>query len=335
MLATAALAGPMLPRPARAQPAPRVMRVAFEDVISNRSDVPAELGVPGFDVAGWFAAEGFVEGRNLALEYMGLQKLVRQGSNWGQKLREVVASRPDVILVIGAGGPYLQTLKRLTSEVPIVFYILTTDPVRMGLVESLRRPGGNLTGTAWPPFEAITIKSWELLKELRPAARRIGALLGRDDVGGVWMAELRAAQIAAAARLGLERVEIVVRTTEGFAPVERAIRSAQIDLLDPENGTDWPWRADLLGFLARSGIPAVWDEVWVKDGGLLSLNASFEELSREAVRIVAKILRGEKPATIPVYVATRFKITVNLRTARAMKLTIPPSILLRADVVVE
>jgi putative ABC transport system substrate-binding protein len=98
---------------------------------------------------------------------------------------------------------------------------------------------------------------------------------------------------------------------------------------------NWPWYAELLRFLERSGTPASWGETGVKDGGLISLDPSAEEMAREAVRIVAKILRGEAPATIPVYVSTRSRITVNLRTARAMKLTIPPSVLMRADQVVE
>lgn len=313
----------------------RVKRIAFEDTVTRRSAVPAELGFEPFDVPAWFAAEGFVEGRDIVLEPMGLHEIVTRGESFEPRAREIVADRPDVIFVVGAGGPFPLFLKRITSEVPVVFWSLGVDPIRIRLVKSLRAPGGNVTGTAWPEPDVFVLKSWEILKELRPGARRIGVLFGPRLPGDVWIESLVVAQVQAAARLGLERVEIRVPEDQGFAVLEKAIRAAGVDLLDPETGVEWKWRPELMSYVERVAIPTVWDEAWVPKGGLVSLTASYEEMCREGVRMVARILRGAKPAELPIYQARQFAIALNLRTARAMKLEVPHHLLLSATRLVQ
>lgn len=312
----------------------RPWRIAFEDTISTRSKHPAELGFAPFDVEEWFAREGLAEGRDIVFEPMHLHEVISRGGDFRPRVRDIVASRPDVMLVVGAGGPVPVFLKRTTSEIPVVFFSLGVDPVRIGLVKSLREPGGNITGTTWPPPDVMASKEWGILKELRPAARRIGVLMSRQP-GDVWIESMRAAQEAAAARLNLERVEIHVAWDKEFAPVASAIRAARVDLLDPESGPEWVWRPELIRYVRNAGIVTLWQEVFVRQGGLVAVSASIEEMAHEAVRMVARILRGARPADIPIYQARRFDVSLNLATARAMKLEVSAALRLQATRLVE
>jgi putative ABC transport system substrate-binding protein len=246
-----------------------------------------------------------------------------------RRARAIIASRPDAILI----SPHVDAtlFKRLTRDVPIVFWT-SGDPVRMGLVESLRRPGGNFTGASDRSVE-LMVKSYQLFRELRPGLKRVGILMD-DATTDDDRALVRDAQGPTAKRLGLERVEIVVPMKATVAQVEGAIRASRVEALDVALSGDGdlvPWTKDAMKFIERSGILAAWDHPGlVRDGGLLSVGGNLREIQREAVRIVARILRGTKPGDIPVYEGRGVRIALNLRTARAMGLAVPESVLLQA-----
>jgi putative ABC transport system substrate-binding protein len=279
-----------------------------------------------------FAEQGFVEGRNLALEYVDLDD--SDPAETERRARAVIAGRPDAILVTGID---IGLFARLTKEIPVVFHLMGFDPLRAGYVQSYSRPGGNVTGIMWYP-PGHELKGWELLKELAPKARRIGVLATEDSLKGPWAPEAHDVQLATATRLGLELVTIVLPENPAYPAFESAIRKAKIDLLGGAGGAggDEDTTPKLMRFLERSRIPAIWNGPGdVRRGGLLSSGPSGVGQRMIAVTIVARVLRGENPATIPVHAPTRFITAINLRTARAMGLTVPSSILLRADVVVD
>jgi putative ABC transport system substrate-binding protein len=279
-----------------------------------------------------FAEEGFVPGRDLRVEYVDLRLEDPDMSALEGRARAMLASRPDVVIV---GEDGIELLQRLTRTVPLVFYQFSADPVAFGLVESYGRPGGNITGTTYaaPGGE---MKGWELLKELSPTARRIGTLWREWELGERWVPMVRSHEKAAARRLGLERVEIVFPRATTFAPIERVIRAAHVDVLDAGNDNEEPWFPELMKYVARTKLPALYGHVGrVRQGGLVSANASTGQAMVEAFAIAGKILRGAKPGEIPVSVPTRYVLAINLRTARAMGLAVPSSVLLRATTVID
>ncbi len=309
---------------ARAQAPARIARVT---IAVNTGEKGRERNRVGF------AAHGWVDGRNLALSYVDIWDAPEDIAE--ARAKEVVASRPDVISILG--GPELFVFQRLTKEIPIVFVNLGVDPVSLGLVEGLRHPGGNITGTShdWKEMSAL---QWGLLKEIRPAMKLGGVLISKElHAEDGWRMKFlpiyRQGWALAAARLGIEIREVVVAEDAPIASLSAAIRRSRVEALLLMMPTG---RSDLIAFLEKAAIPAC-DGAgdFVRRGGLLSTGIDFAEGVRQAIAIVARILRGESPATIPVFQGTRYPIEVNLRTARAMKITIPQSILLRADLVVE
>lgn len=304
---------------------------------ASNAAAPSPPRVAIQNISGWkgrdlwrahFAEEGLVDGRDVELAFvqLGGKPMVAE-----PRARELVASRPRVIVV--PGGELIGLFKGLTREIPIVFYSFGQSPVQHGYVDSYSRPGGNVTGTTNQGTEVIAL-GWELLKRMRPGARRAGALLEEGLLATPFASGVREAQARAAVSLGLEQVEIVVHRDAGFAPVEEAIHRGRIDLL-----AVWayaPWLPELMALVEREAIPTLWESTgMVKAGGLMSVLGNFAEAMRASVSIVASILRGREPATIPVREVTGIDIAINLRTARAMKLAIPPDILLRANRVFE
>ncbi len=277
-----------------------------------------------------FAEYGWVEGRNIALSFVDIVGAPKAEAE--ARAREVVASRPDAILIVGSTE--IGIFKRLTKDIPIVFYNLGFDPARLGLVESLRRPGGNITGTALH-FERLWAKAWEMLKEIHPAMKR-GGVLGEpidldDEVERGMDSIHRDAWRAAASRLGIEIREIVVPEKATLAMAEEAIRKSKSDAL-----VIWMEPPGLIAFLEKARIPACGLRfAFAQNGGLLAVSFDWEEGDKQAVAIVARILRGESPATIPVYQHNDYGFAVNLRTARAMGITIPAAIRIQATEVIE
>jgi putative ABC transport system substrate-binding protein len=314
-LVASAFAGPL----ARAQQPGRRYRIGVllpvDTAVANHLPVIRER----------MAARGFAEGRNLEID-------VRYARTNPDAAQELLAKKPDAILA--ATDDAVQAAQAATKSTPIVF-VWVADPVLSGFVKTYGRPGGNTTGIANRYYE-LTAKRLELLHELLPNARRV-AITGRlhDPVGKTAQ---RSAQDAAK-RLKLELfvppegiddwVSTVDRLREaGAQAVCIAANYAMIgDRFRAENAV----RA-----LAQARMPAVFSETeTVELGGLMSYGTSLHDELRRAADLVAKILRGDKPSGMPVEQAARFEISVNLKTARALGLKVPQSILLRADRVIE
>jgi len=243
---------------------------------------------------------------------------------------ELVALAPDVILAQGSSP--VASLLQVTSTVPIVFTNVA-DPVGAGYVDSLARPGGNITGFA--PFEYSMSGKWlQLLKEIAPGVTRVAVF--RDPSVAAGPGQFAAIQ-AAAPSLGVELRPFAVRD-EG--EIERALA---LFAQNPNSGlivTGSPLAAShrdlFITLAARHRLPAVYfGRYWAAAGGLISYGSDLLDPFRRAAGYVDRILKGEKPADMPVQAPTKYELVINLKTARALGLTIPPSLLARADEVIE
>jgi putative ABC transport system substrate-binding protein len=271
-------------------------------------------------------ALGWINGRNVQIDY-------RWGASKADLFRryaaELVALEPDVIVTSGGAGvpPVLEA----TRTIPVVF-VITPDPVGNGYVESLSRPGGNATG--FLSFEYNLAAKWpELLKEIAPNTKRV-AVLREPVVHGI--GQLAVIQ-SVASSLGLDVLAINVRDA---SEVERGIEK----LAQFGNGgliltaaPSAPVHRDLIiALAARHKLPAVYIErLFVDAGGLMSYGTNFVEQYRSSASYVDRILKGEKPADLPVQAPTKYELIINLKTAKAMGLTVPPSLLARAEEVIE
>jgi ABC-type uncharacterized transport system substrate-binding protein len=243
---------------------------------------------------------------------------------------ELVALAPDVILAHGAMsvGPLLEA----THTVPIVFPVVG-DPVGAGFVDSLARPGGNATG--FMNFEYGMAGKWlELLKEIAPGVTRAAIL--RDTANPTGIAQFGVIQTVAPSL----RVEVTPVNIRDVPEIERAIaafaRSSNGGLVVTPSGSATLHRDLIVTLAARHKLPAVYYErSFVAAGGLVSYGADFVDLYRQAAGYVDRILRGEKPADLPVQAPTKLQLVINLKTAKALGLTIPSSVLARADEVIE
>jgi putative tryptophan/tyrosine transport system substrate-binding protein len=268
---------------------------------------------------------GWIEGRTVAIEYRWAEG---RSERFGEIAAEFVRHKVDVIVT--AGGAVLAA-KQATSEIPIVFAV-ATDPVGGGLVASLARPGGNVTGLSLQ-FTDTVGKRLELLREVIPDLRRL-AVIGNASYPAavVEMGEVQ----TAASTLGHDATRLEIRRAEDIAPAVEGIKGGADALYvaaDPL-ATSNRMRIGTLALGAR--VPTMnGAREYVEAGGLISYGASYSDLHRRAADLVDKILRGTKPADIPVEQPTKFELVVNLITARALGLTISPMLLARADEVIE
>ena len=308
--------------------------------LAVRAQQPGKLPTVGFLGAGsalvesqWAAAFvkrlhelGWTEGRTIAIEYRWAE-----GRNEPAELvAEFVRLKVDIIVT--SGTPSILAAKQATSAIPIVF-AAAGDPVRTGIVASLARPGGNVTGLSLLATD-LTGKRIELLREVVPGLRRL-ALLG--NVGNPQVV-VEIGEVQAAARtLGLEVVtSSEIRKAEDVAPAFESFKGradALFVVLDPLiNSNRVPIATLALGALLPTmhGLREL-----VEAGGLMSYAANFPDLFRRTAGLVDKILRGVKPAEIPVEQPTKFDLVVNLKTAKVLGLTIPETFLARADEVIE
>ena len=243
---------------------------------------------------------------------------------------ELVRSAPDAIVV--AGSSALAELQRLTSTTPIVF-IQVGDPVAAGLVSSLARPGGNVTG--FQAFEPAMGGKWlGLLKEAVPNLSRAAVLFGSD--AGPVVAYLRTAEtIAPSLGVAVTPVDVVDSGGTERAVAAFASRPDGGLIVLPHSYT-LANRGSIIILAARYRLPAIYPfRIFATEGGLLSYGFDQIDLWRGAATYVDRILRGEKPADLPVQAPTNFELVVNLKTARALGLSIPPAFPLRADEVIE
>ncbi|HZP71142.1 MAG TPA: ABC transporter substrate-binding protein [Pseudolabrys sp.] len=269
---------------------------------------------------------GWIEGRNLAIEY-------RWADGQGERYAEIASEfvRLKVSVIVSAGNEATAAAKRTTSAIPIVFPV-AGDPVGTGLVASLARPGGNVTGLSIQQTD-LASKRIEILREVVPGLHRV-ALMGNANSPNS-IAEMRELQTIAGT-LGLEISTHGIRHTEDIAPAFEALKG-RVDALyvsgDPLVNTN---RVYINNIALSVRIPTMYGfQELAEAGGLLSYGPSFPALFRHAAGFVDKILRGIKPGDIPVEQPTKFELVVNLKTAKVLGLKIPDKLLLTADRVIE
>jgi putative ABC transport system substrate-binding protein len=271
---------------------------------------------------------GWPEGRNVQIDTRwaaGDADLVRKYA------AELVALAPDVMLA--AGSPSVAALQRVTRSLPIVF-VRVSDPVGGGLVDSLARPGGNVTG--FMQFEYSFSGKWlELLKQIAPQVTRAAVLRNSDNRAGT--GEFAAIQ-SIAQSLGVELRPV---DTRDAGEIERAVaafaRSPNSGLIVAPSATTGGNRGLIVTLAARHKLPAVYaDRTDITGGGgLISYGVDRVDQFRRAAGYVDRILKGEKPADLPVQAPTKYELVINLKAAKALGLTIPPAVLARADEVIE
>ena len=237
-------------------------------------------------------------------------------------------ARQGVDLIVTSGGDHsTRAAQQATTQIPIVF-LEGTDPIGAGFVKSLARPGGNITGTADLGFELVP-KGLEIFRELVPSLKRV--LLVYDATNDVAVSQLRAYRDATQ-RLGLKLVERPVRTEDEARAAISAIRKSEVDGIFSPRMLSQNIPGLILEIAPKRAIPTMFETpFYVERNGLASYGADKYALGHQAARLVDKILKGARPADIPVEQATKFELVISLKAARALGLTIPPSMLLRAD----
>ena len=269
---------------------------------------------------------GWIEGRTVAIEY-------RWAEGRNERFAEIAAEfvRLKVNVMVTTGTAPTIAAKRATLSIPIVFPA-AGDPVGTGLVASLARPGGNVTGMSIQTTD-LAGKRLELLREIVPGLRRLAIMAH----GGAPASVLETGEVrAAASTFGIDASSFDVRSTDDIATAFEALKGrtdALYVVIDPLLTTN-KVRINILAISAR--LPTMYGfRELVEAGGLVSYGANFPHLWRRAAEQVDKILRGAKPADLPVEQPTKFELVINLKTAKALGLTIPPTLLARADEVIE
>jgi len=290
-----------------------------------KDDPETEERLTGFQQG--LAKRGWVEGRNIHIDY---RFAAGRADPFPVLAKELVALQPDVILGHTPGA--IHALQRETRTIPIVF-VNVSDPIGLGFIASLPRPGGNITGVLH--YEATIISKWlAMLREIAPHLTR-AALLANPKVSS-YQYFLRSAE-AMAPSLGIELTDSPVQTA---ADIERAIeelaRRPNNSLIFPPDASTIVHRDLIVALAARHRLPAVYAlKTFVVAGGLMSYGTDQNDLFRLAASYVDRILRGDKPADLPVQAPTRFETTVNLKTAKALGLDVPAHLLVAADEVIE
>jgi putative ABC transport system substrate-binding protein len=268
---------------------------------------------------------GYVEGQNLAIEY-------RYAEGRPERLPDLAADlvrmKPDVLFVLG--GDVAPAAVKATQTIPIVF-TSSADPVRQGFVASLARPGGNATGITLL-LDELASKRLELLKQAAPRVSRVGFLWNPDHADN----ELPEAERAAAS-LGVELKTLTVRGPADFDGAFMAATQARVDALYVVSSRlTLQNLGRIVNFVAENRLPLAGGfGAWAKQHGLLSYGPNVDDMTRRAVAYIDRILKGTKPADLPVQQPTRFELVINLRTARALGLDVPLQLQQLADEVIE
>src|SRR5215831_9913010 len=271
---------------------------------------------------------GAVEGKNFAIEY-----------HWAEgrydRLPELAADlvgRHATLIVAQGGDPSVLAAKSATATIPVVFTI-SSDPVKLGIVGSLNRPGGNVTGF-WPYTSLLGTKRLELMRQLLPANALIAVLVNPENPNS----DLDVTELQNAARMLGQSITFVRARSEPeidavFATLGERRASALLVNTDP---FFLARRDQFVSLAARNGMPAIYAQrEFVAAGGLISYGASLADAYRQVGIYAGRILKGEKPADLPIVQPTKFEMAINLKTARALGLDIPPTVLAVADEVIE
>ena len=270
---------------------------------------------------------GYVEGQNIVIEYRWAEGRAERLPDLAV---ELVNLKVDVIVAGGTPAPL--AAKHATRTIPIVMGG-AGDPVGTGLVASLARPGGNVTGLSTLTPE-LGRKRLQLLKEVVPGVSRVAVLWNAANPYAV----LNMRETEAAARtLGVQVQSLEVRGPDDFeSALPAAIRGRAGALIVVDDPLTLTYRVRIVDFAARNRLPAMYGfREYAEAGGLMAFGASLADLGRRAATYVDKILKGAKPADLPVEQPTKFELVINLKTAKALGLTIPQSVLLRADQIIE
>ena len=307
--------------PVEAQQAEKVYRIGY---LSVRSREREKGYLPAFQEG--LKELGYVEGKNIVIDY-----------RWVHGKRERLPAlateliRLKVELIVTGGGAAARAAQQASKTIPIVM-AEATSPVARGLVQSLARPGGNITGLSLRPPEVFG-KMLELLKETVPNLSRVAVLWNPKGPASTlgWNAIQSPAR-----KLGVQLHSMEVRSPDDLDKAFQAATRAGADGLLTTPGAVRGSRKRILDLAAKSRLPAIHHSAgWAKRGGLMGYGASLADLYRRAATYVDKILKGAKPADLPVEQPMKFRLFVNLKTAKLLGLTIPPSLLYRADKVIK
>jgi putative tryptophan/tyrosine transport system substrate-binding protein len=309
---------------AHAQQGERVRRVG---VLIGQAAADTETTEEVGAFAQGLAELGWTIGRNVRIEY---RYAGGDRSTIQKYAMELAALTPDVILA--SGTPSVAALQQSSRSLPIVFTVVS-DPVGAGFVDSLAKPGGNVTGFMLSEY-SLNAKLLELLKQIEPSVKRAAVL--RDSLNPAGMAQFATIQ-AVASSVGVEVSPINVRDA---SEIERAIaafaRSTNGGLVVTGSASATTHRELIIALAAQHKLPAVYASRFnVTLGGLISYGPSRVEQFRRAAGYVDRILKGEKPADLPVQAPTNYELVINLKTAKALDLTVPPTLLARATEVID
>ncbi|HET9855021.1 MAG TPA: ABC transporter substrate-binding protein [Methylomirabilota bacterium] len=321
---TAVIAGGILAAPLaiEAQPGRKVTQIGVLGA-TRAEDLPQSEGLRH-----GLRERGYVEGQNIVLEYRWAQGRFERLPGLAAELAEL---KPAVIVAFVTQASL--AAKKATSTIPIVM-VAVGDPVAAGLVASLTRPGGNVTGNSSNSVE-VAGKSIEVLREVAPERRRVAILW--NPANAVFQTQMRKESEAASRRLGLQ-ARVVAASDAGtidkaFQAVTRERTEALVILADPVFIAE---RARVAALAAKGRLPTVGGlREYADAGGLVAYGPNFYELYRGAAAYVDRILKGAKPGDLPVEQPTKFELVINLKTAKAIGLTVPPSLLQRADQLIE
>jgi putative ABC transport system substrate-binding protein len=301
-------------------------RIGFIQVVAE-NDPEAQARITAFQQG--LAALDWVEGRNIRIIYRFAA--AGDAARIQTHVAELVSSAPD--LIVAGGTPVIAALKQATSTIPIVFAIVN-DPVGQGFITSLARPGGNITGFTFIEFEMVG-KWLELLKEMAPAVRR-AALIFNPETGPFYPVFLR--QFGAVpASIGTELAAAPVHSRADLeATIATLTRESDGGLIVAADAFNAAHRPLIMQLVERHRLPSIYYlRQAVVEGGLMSYGPDLADIVRRSASYVDRILRGANPADLPVQQPTKFELAINLKTAKALGLTVPPTLIARADEVIE
>ena len=319
----ASVAGGVLSVPFRAASQTKVLRVGHLAAGGRTPD-----GAPPRPLREGLRALGYIEGQNVAYEARFAEGKIERLPGLAA---ELVRLKVDVLMT--QGGMATVAAKQATTTIPIVMTLAAGDAVAIGLIASLARPGGNVTGLTDESIQ-LSAKRMELLKEATPKASRIAVLWNANDQGMT----LRYREIEKAARiLHVDVQALGVRQVDdfeaAFSTITRQRPDAMFLVADALTTMN---RKRVIEFAATQRIPAMYEfDTYVRDGGLMSYGPSAEDSFRQAALYVDRILKGAKPSDLPAAQPTNYYLTINLKTAATLGLTVPPSLLLRANAVIQ